>query len=136
MNVKRWLLASVVALVFISVFGYVVHEVLLADLYKQTASAWRPEADMDRMMWMMSLGGAIFALAFTWIYAKGYEASKAGLGQGLRFGVYIWVLTSVAFNLSWYVILPIPAVLPVYWTISGLIESLGMGAIVGLLYKP
>jgi hypothetical protein len=135
MNVMRWLLASVVIFVFVSVFGYVVHEVLLADMYKQTASVWRSKAEMDNLMWLFSLSSAVYALAFTFIYAKGYEAAKPGLGQGLRFGLYVWVLTSVAFNLVWYALIPIPASLPVYWTIAGLIESLIMGAIVGLVYK-
>jgi len=136
MNVKRWVLASVTGFILISVLGYVVHEVLLADLYKQTASVWRPKADMDRMMWMLSLASAIYALAFNFIYAKGFEAAKPGLGQGLRFGLYVWVLTSIVFNLSWYVLIPIPPSLPVYWTISGLVESLILGAVAGFLYKP
>jgi hypothetical protein len=135
MNVKRWLLASVVIFIFVSVFGYVVHEVMLAGLYQQTASVWRPKAEMDSMMWLLSLSSAVYTLAFTFIYAKGYEAAKPGLSQGLRFGLYVWVLTSVAFNLAWYALIPIPASLPVYWTIAGLIESLAIGAIAGFLYK-
>ena len=136
MNVKRWLLASAAAFFFVFVFGYVVHELLLADLYKQTASVWRPKAEMDKLMWLMMVGSLVYVLAFTFIYAQGREAKKPGLGQGLRFGLYIWVLTSVAMNLMWYALIPIPAALPVYWTIAGLAESLAIGAIVGLLYKP
>src|SRR5205807_2458195 len=52
MNTKRWLLASVAVFVVIGVLEFLVHGVLLSGLYKQTASVWRPEAEMRQMMWI------------------------------------------------------------------------------------
>jgi len=38
MNTKRWLLASVAVLVVVAVLEFLIHGVLLSDLYRQTAS--------------------------------------------------------------------------------------------------
>lgn len=135
MNVKRWLISSVAVFVVFSVVGYVVHGVLLDDIYQQTALVWRSKSDMQSMMWLMSIGTAIVALMFAFLYTKGYERNKPGVWQGLRFGLYIWLLVSVGMAFGWYVVLPIPAALSIYWVISGLIQSLLAGVVVGLVYK-
>lgn len=135
MNTKRWLWASAAVLGIGFVMGFVVHQVLLADLYKQTASLWRPEADMNRMMWIMWIGSIIHALMFTFIYAKGIEKKKNKFDQGVRYGVYIFLLTCLPMSLSWYVILPIPGVLAVYWAVAGLVQSVASGAAVASIYK-
>ncbi len=135
MNKKRWLLASLAVFVVVFAIEFVVHHVLLTDLYKQTASIWRPMAEFEKMMCLFWIGYAIFALMFTFIYTKGIENKKDGLGQGLRFGLFIGILMGVPSNLMWYVILPIPAALAIAWTVACLVEMLAAGAAVGLIYR-
>ena len=60
---------------------------LLVPLYEQTASLWRSSEGTHQMLWLMTLGQLLFGLVFAWIYARGYEPGKPGLGQGLRFGL-------------------------------------------------
>src|SRR2546426_5215828 len=79
MNTKRWLLASVAVFVVIGVLEFLVHGVLLSGLYKQTASVWRPEAEMRQMVWIFWVGYLVFAPLFALIYVKGYEKGKPGL---------------------------------------------------------
>ncbi len=136
MNAKRWLLASIVVLVVVFVLEFVVHGVLLSNIYKQTASVWRPEAEIQKMMWLFWVGYLIFAPVFTLIYVKGYESGKSGIGQGLRYGTYMGLLTGVAMTFGWYVVLPIPVLLAVYWAIAGFVETVAAGIAAGLTYKP
>ncbi|MGH7272860.1 MAG: hypothetical protein ACREIQ_00150, partial [Nitrospiria bacterium] len=89
MNTRRWLLASVAVFVVIAVMQILIHEVLLSDMYQQTASVWRTEAEMQRIMWIFWIGYLVFAPFFTLIYVKGYEKGKPGLGQGFRCGLYV-----------------------------------------------
>lgn len=135
MNTKRWLLASVAVFVVIFVVEFIIHGVLLQGLYQQTASVWRPMADMQRLMWIMWVGYLVFAAFFTFIYTKGYEKGKPGLGQGFRFGLYVGCMLSVLHGFGWYAILPIPLALSFYWFVAVLVESIAMGIAAGLVYR-
>ena len=136
MNTKRLALASLAVFVVFSVVDGVVNNVLLADLYKQTASVWRPESEIQGNMWLMWLGTLILAPLFALIYTKGYEANKPGLGQGVRYGLIVGLLLSAPQCLVWYAVLPIPAVLPVWWFTAGMAESVAAGAATGMIYRP
>ncbi len=134
MNVKRWLLASVAALVVIAVLEFLIHGVLLSGVYRQTPSVWRPEAEMQQMMWVFWVGMLVFAPFFALIYAKGYEKDKPRLGQGFRYGLYLGAMLSVMHSFGWYVILPIPLALAFYWFVSILAEFIAAGVAVALVY--
>ena len=123
--------------VFITLFAldYLLHGMLLKGIYHQTASVWRPEADMKKIMWYMWLGYLIFSPVFVCIYSKGYEEGKGRIGQGFRYGFWMGVLLSVMQNLICYVILPIPLKLAVYWIVGETIKYTCLGTILGLAYK-
>src|SRR5438552_18864521 len=114
MNTKRWLFASVGTFAVIFILEMVIHGVLLEGMYKQTASVWRPQADIGRLMWLMWLGYLIFAPFFALIYIKGYEEGKGGVGQGIRYGVQMGVVLSESQSLGGYAELPIAVILTCY----------------------
>ena len=134
MNTKRWLLASVAVFVVLAVLDFIIHAVLLQGLYQQTASLWRPMADMQRLMGIFWAGYRVFAAFFVVIYSQGYEKDKPRLGQGFRFGLYVGAMLSVLHGFGWYVILPIPLALSVSWFVATLVESIAMGVAAGLVY--
>lgn len=83
MNMKRWVLAALAAFAVIFVLDMIVHMCLLKGLYDQTSALWRPPAEARQICWLMKVGTVLFAGLFAWIYAKGYEPGKPGLGQVL-----------------------------------------------------
>ncbi len=135
MNVQRWLLASLAAFVAVVAVEMVVHGMLLADTYKQTAALWRPEAEIGANMWMMWLGYAIFALFFALIYTRGYERAKPVLGQGLRYGFYMGMAFSPMSVFVAYATQPFPANLAFYWFLDGLAFTVLSGMVVALIYR-
>ena len=135
MNTKRWVMAGVAAFAVMFVLDFIAHGKLLMGLYEQTASVWRSKGQSHEMMWLMMLGTLLFNLVFAWIYTKGYEATKSGLGQGLRYGFLIGLLYSIPFVSIWYVVLPVPFALAAGWVGSGLVDCLAAGAVVGLIYR-
>ncbi len=135
MNTKRWLLASVAVYVVISVLEFFIHGFLLSDMYQQTASVWRPQAEAQAMMWLFWVGYLVFAPFFTLIYVKGYENGKPGLGQGFRCGLYVGAMLSVINSLGWYVVLSIPLALAFYWFLAILVEFTAAGVAAGLVYR-
>ncbi len=135
MNTKRWLLASGAVFFVILIMEFSIHGVLLSGIYQQTASVWRTQAEMQEIMWIMWIGYLVFAPFFVLIYAKGYERGKAGLGQGIRCGLYVGAMLSVMHSFGWYVILPIPLALSFYWFVAILVEFIAAGAAAGLVYR-
>ena len=127
--------ASFVVLVALFVLDHLIHGMLLKGMYHQTASIWRPEAQMKHMMWHMWLGYLIFAPVFVCIFDKGYEEGKGNLGQGFRYGFWMGILLSVMQSLILYTILPIPCKLAVYWIAAGIAKYTCLGGVLGLAYK-
>ncbi len=136
MNKKS--LTITTAAVFVTFFAleFLIHGGLLAGIYKQTASVWRPEPEMKSLMPFMTAGQFLFSVFFAALFARGYEKGKPGAGQGLRYGLWIAFLFSPMNALAWYVILPIPGMLAVYWFLFGLAEMAVLGWVAGLAYKP
>ncbi|MBI3897817.1 MAG: hypothetical protein HY308_05895 [Gammaproteobacteria bacterium] len=134
-NMKRWLLAALGAFVMYVVLQTVLHGMLLSDLYQQTASVWRSETEMQRLMWVLWLSYLIASLAFAFIYTKGYEPGKSGLGQGLRFGFLMGLFIASLQSLGHYFSLPVPCELVIYWFVGGLVITTITGGVVGLIYR-
>lgn len=135
MNLKRWLHASLAALAVILGLEIVLYSTLLQDMYRQTAAVWRPGPDLARLMPLLWAGMAVSALFFTLIYAQGYERHKAGVVQGMRFGLYMGLFYFTLYGAVAYVVLPIPAVLAAWWFLGGIVEYVAAGAIVGWMYR-
>lgn len=135
MDKKRIIITGIVLSIVYIILDYVVHGVLLHDIYMQTSSVWRTEDDMSQLSWMMFLAEIIFAFVFAAIYAKGYERGKGGLWQGYRFGLLMGLLLGPAMGLSWYVVLPIPGILAVYWAVAMFVDMIILGMVAGLVYK-
>lgn len=135
MNTKRWLWASIAVFAVTAISDFLIHGVLLSDVYRQTASVWRPSVEARQLTWIFFVGYLIFAPFFTLVYTKGYESSKSGFGQGLRFGLYLGAMLSVLNSYAWYVVLPIPLVIACYWFAAIFVQFILAGIAAGLVYR-
>src|SRR5688500_10349808 len=108
MNFGRIAAAAVVAWIVSLGVGFLVNEVLLADIAAANVTVMRPEAEL---MGNLPIGFVFLLLgffAFSYAYAKGYEGGS-GVVEGIRFGVLV-ALIVVGFGLIWqYVMFPITA---------------------------
>jgi hypothetical protein len=135
MNLARVAIAALVAWVVYLGVSFVVHTMLLGDLYREHAGAMRPEADQNGILPV----GFVFALvgffAFAYTYAKGYEGSR-GTQEGIRFGVLVGILIC-AFRVIWdHMIWPVSIQLTIAWMVEFIVEFALYGMIVGAIYKP
>ena len=135
MNVKRWVVASIVsAVVFIGI-GMIGNGIFLADTYTATASLWRPEMEMTKLFPYGWLATLIISFIFVYIYHRGYEGKGCGFAEGLRFGFWIGLFAVIPMAVWSYVSYPIPMNLAIAWFIMGMVEFLLAGILVGLIYK-
>jgi hypothetical protein len=135
MNLPRVAIAAVVTWVVYLGVSFVVHTILLIDIYRGHQAVMRPEAQANAILPV----GFVFALvgffAFAYAYAKGYEGGS-GLQEGLRFGVLVGILIC-CFAVIWqYMVWPMSGTLLIAWMLDNIIEFALYGMIVGVIYKP
>jgi hypothetical protein len=82
----------------------------------------------------MLLAHVLMAGAFAWIYARGREA-KPWLAQGLRYGIAVALLTSVAWYLIYYAVMPLPAALVIKQIGFETVLLLLLGCVVAFIYR-
>lgn len=136
MNWKKfWLAALLVYLAYLAT-TFIIHSLILGGYYMKpdVQSAWRPEEEMNKFSWLRLVTMAVFAFFFTFIFAKGYE--RKGVMEGVRFGIYIALFTFFVTSFEQFIIYPIPYAVVWYWIVAGLIQSVLMGIIAALVYKP
>ena len=109
MNWKKFAIALVVVLVVTTMGSFVIHAMLLQPDYQQNKDLLRTEEDAAAYFPYMILNFFAFSLAFTWIYAQGVE-DKPWVGQGIRFGLAVWLLNSVSGFLTYYAVQPWPGI--------------------------
>jgi hypothetical protein len=131
---KRFFIAWAVVFVVWMVGSFVVHGTLLHDDYAQLPNLFRPEADVQQYFPLMLLAHVMLAGAFVWIYSRGSEA-KSWLGQGLRFGLAVALLTVVPTYTIYYVVQPMPGVHVIKQIVFDGTLMLILGAVVGFLYR-
>jgi hypothetical protein len=135
MNFARIAAAAVVAWIVSLPVGFLVNDVLLADIIAPNAGVLRPEAELMANLPLGFVFLLIGFFAFAYMFAKGYEGGN-GIVEGIRFGV-LMALVVIGFGLVWqYVMYPITAAMAAALIIDSIVELAIYGAIVGAIYKP
>jgi hypothetical protein len=131
---KRFFLAWLAVFIAWFIGSFIVHGVLLHADYAQLSNLFRKEAEAQNFFPLMILAHIIMSGAFVWIYARGVEA-RPWLGQGIRYGVAIVLLTTVPLYLIYYVVQPMPGATVVKQIVFDGILLLVLGAIVAFMYR-
>ena len=131
---KTWWIGWIIVFMVMQAFGYLIHEVGLSETYQSLASVFRPKAEMDGMMWMMMVGGAVSLLLFCYIFTLGYEGK--GVMEGVRYGALIGLFFAIPSSVDHYVIYPLTGELAVIWFVTGIIGFVIAGAVFAAIYKP
>jgi hypothetical protein len=130
---KRFILAFIAAYIFIFLWGWLLNGVVLKDVYTQTPNLWRPESEMKSLFHWIIIGQALVVFAFVMIYASGFAGG--GVMAGIRLGIMLEI-AAIGMRLAIYAVQPFPGKLIIYGSLSGVIEMIIVGAIVGSIYKP
>jgi hypothetical protein len=131
---KKFAIAWFAIFVVWMIGDFIVHGQLLNADYLKLPNLFRPEADAQQYFPFMILAHVILAGAFAWIYARGVEA-KPWLGQGVRFGVVVALLTIVPTYLIYYVVQPMPGALVVKQIVFDGVLIVLLGVVAAFLYR-
>lgn len=129
-------IVAVIAGFFIQVVGlYLIHSIWLAQDYIATASLWRPMEARYARAWAALLGTLIYAVSAVWIYARGMK-SKPWIGQGIRFGILLALVTVVYDSLAAWDMMAVPASLVAKWIIGEGLLCIVFSLIVAAICQP
>lgn len=131
---KRFFIAWAAIFVAWMAGSVVVHGTLLQGDYAQLSNLFRPPAEAQNYFPLMILAHVILAGAFAWIYARGVQA-RPWLGQGLRFGIAVALLTVVPTYTIYYVVQPMPGAMVVKQIVFDAILLVLLGLLAAWLYR-
>lgn len=134
MSTKKFVLAVVVVFVLLEATSYLVHSVILSSTYMQESISKIFRPGMEAIMWRMWIADLIWSFFFVFIFTKGYQ--NKGWMEGVRYGVYIGLFMNLTAAVAQNVVYPIPYYLALQWFIYGFIQSVILGVVVSLIYKP
>ena len=129
----RFLLSGVVLTIASALLGYVVHGMLLAGDYTALGPIMRTPDDSAHYMQWMLLADAAIGFGITWIYRQGYTPMRSALGQGLRCGFAVALVSTVPMFLIYYAVEPMPGMLVAKQLAFSTVQMLLLGALAGWL---
>jgi cation transporter-like permease len=124
---KKFILSVFALFVVSMIAGIVIHGTLLGADYQALGPVMRPPEDAQGYFGWMLAAHLIMAVGLTGIYRRGHEAGKPWLGQGVRFGMWMALVVTVAIYLIYYAVQPMPGMLVAKQIIFGSIAMVVMG---------
>jgi hypothetical protein len=104
----RFVISVIVLFIWTLAAGFVIHGTLLAPDYAALTNIMRPEADAQSMAGYTLLAHLSMAVGITWIYRMGRQ-DKPWFGQGVRFGIALYLLMTLSIYLIYYAVQQLPA---------------------------
>ena len=126
---KRFVMSVVALFVTSMITGMVVHGMLLgADYQKLTPTLFRGEQESQAHFTWMLLAHVFIAIGFTWIYRAGRDG-RPWIGQGIRFGLAVAVMSVIPGYLIYYAVQPMPGDLVVKQVVFDTIAMVVLGLV-------
>jgi hypothetical protein len=131
MNKLRLILTIVVIFVLANFSGFFIHAIWLKQDYMPIAQHYRPEGQ-EKMLFIV-LAYLSFAIGSVLVYGRGVE-DKAALGQGVRFGLLMFLILTVPSFFIAYAVQPVPAVLMSKQVLAEFADKILLGIVTAFLY--
>jgi hypothetical protein len=131
MNKVRLIITIVAVFVLANFTGFFIHAIWLKQDYMPIAEHYRPEGQ-EKMIFIV-LAYLSFAVGSVWVYARGVE-DKGVIGQGVRFGLLMFLILTVPSFFIAYAVQPVPAVLMSKQVLAELADKILLGIVTALIY--
>jgi hypothetical protein len=131
---KKAVISVVVIFILFMAFDFMIHGKLLMGDYARFPNIFRTEQDSQAYFPYMLIAHLLTSIGFVWIYNKGKEA-KAPLGQGIRYGIAIAILTTIPTYLIYFGVLPLTGDVVTKQIVFSTIEVVILAVVVAWLNK-
>ncbi len=132
---KRFWICGIVVSIAALLLDFLVHGLLLQGDYDALVASgvMRPQADQGHYMPYMLAAHLLIGFGLTWLYRKGIDTGRPAIGQGLRFGAAVAVMSVIPGYLIYYAVQPLPAMLVHKQMILGTVAMLLLGMLLAWL---
>ena len=128
---KFWI-AVLVAGVVMNVLDYVLHGIILRDMYTSDPTTFR---QMDNPMWFV-IGDFVAVFVMAWFYDRVYGSFSGGVKGGMTYGIYFGIIVSFPAMIFTHLVFN-GFTYSMAWvaTIAGVVWGGIAGTVLGALYK-
>ena len=130
----RFVISIVVLFVVSMLLGFAIHPILLGADYASLPGLMRDPVDAQQHFGYMIAAHVLIAIGFTWIYVRGKE-NKPWLGQGIRYGLAIAVVSTMPMYLIYHAVSPFPLDLVVKQIVYDTAGVVAMGMVVAAINR-
>ena len=135
MNIKRLILAIVVAFIVLWGTDFLIHGVWMMPDYRATQQLWRTDAEMtSRLGWMLG-AQLLFVITFVILWAKGFASSTTKISCAIGYGLLMGLFSGV-WAIIMYVIVPMPCSIAAKWFFAGIAQTILLALVTFWIYKP
>ena len=132
---KRFWICGILVSIAAMLLDFAVHGWLLQGDYDALVATGIMRSPADAQHYMAYMLGAHLLIGFglTWLYRKGIDTGRPAIGQGLRFGAAVAVMSTIPGYLIYYAVQPLPASLVHKQILLGTIAMLLLGMLLAWL---
>lgn len=128
---KKTLIATVVVFFAWEILDYVIHVIILASSYAETANLWRSAEEMK--LGLMYIVVLVSAFVFVSIYDR--FVTNRNLQNAIKFGTWFGVGAGISMGYGSYAVMPLTYNIALIWFLGTVVEAVIAGVIVGYLVK-
>ena len=132
MNLKRLVLTIIIVFVVSFFAGFFIHTIWLKQDYLLVENLYRPMGQEKMLFIVLAYLG--FSIGSVWLYAHGVE-QKPWVGQGIRFGLAMFLVTTIPWFFITYAVQPYPLILIMKIILSEGVNKIFLGLVTALLYR-
>ena len=132
---KRFWICGILVSIAAMLLDFAVHGWLLQGDYDALVATgvMRTPADAQQYMPYMLAAHLLIGFGLTWLYRKGIDTGRPAIGQGLRFGAAVAIMSTIPGYLIYYAVQPLPAGLVHKQMIFSTIAMLLLGTLLAWL---
>lgn len=132
MNIKRLFLSIIFTFIFINVYGWVVHGLILNEVYQDLSFMLNPFRKMGILYGWSLLSQFLLACAICLTFIFFHQGK--GIKKGLLFGLYLGAIFA-AEDIFAFTTIPVSLSICFTWATFKMVEYITVGIILSLTYK-
>ncbi len=131
MNIRKFVLASIVIFIVAILWNYVLHSIILAVESEAVKNLFR--TDMKDKLWLSLFMALIIIMIFVYGYTR--ISTKGTVLEGALYGFVFGITAGLLVDVNQYILYPLPESLVIKWFLFGVLEFTIYGVLVSRLYR-